>query len=221
MGFKPKAAEERVSWLEEKARERALKNDTKEETEIKKIVNREEIRRVHRRIRRMNGKERNVGTSMVIAKDMNGQKTEISEQSKLEDAIMQTNKEKFLQCKDTPFYKEPLWSEFDEGCEGSNYDRVLKGEWNPRPGKNSYSMELIKHMERHPQIENTPDVVPTREIQEEWKHSKESTSSGISGLHFGHMKTICKESKEASTILAVISGVAMKTGYSLCRWKSR
>ena len=218
--FKPHASDERVSWLEELAQEKAIKNDTTQEEEIRKMIDREDMRKVHRRIRRMNGKDRNAGTSMVTATNEEGIIEEITDREGLEEAIIDENRTKFIQSGDTPFYLEPLRSEFDEECKHENYDKVLEGTYVVPEGVDEYSKILIQGMVKHDETAETSNAFTTNEWVQEWTSSKESTSSGMSGLHFGHMITICKESRGISSMLAAVTSTIMKSGYSLNRYKN-
>ena len=127
--FLPTAPEARISWMEELALERAKKNQIRQESEIKKILHREEVTTTLKRIRRMNGTIRNMGLTMITDR-RDGQAIEITNKEELEATIMSTNKRKFQQCKDTPFYSEPIKTYFDQVCTSDNFDKILHGNFN-------------------------------------------------------------------------------------------
>ena len=159
-----------------------MTQEIKLEGELKQIMNREKARKVNRNIRRMNGSQHDTSTSMIEITKPDGTVEDITEKSELERQIMETNKAKFLQCKNTPFYREPLSLYFDEACRSENYDRIYNGTFECPAEVDKYSKALLEQMEKHPGCEEIPVDLPTKTLQDEWKHSKESTSSGISKL---------------------------------------
>ena len=95
---------------------------------MKQILSREYARKVHRNIRRMNGSQNDTSTSRIEVKGDDGETIkEITEKEELEKQIMQTNKKKFLQYKDTPFYKDPLSLYFDEACRSEYFEEIYEG----------------------------------------------------------------------------------------------
>ena len=56
-----------------------------------------------------------------------------------------------------------------------------------------------------------------KEFSEGWKKAKERTSSGPSGLHFGHYK-VGSQTEELNTILWQMAKIPMEKGYSPKRW---
>jgi hypothetical protein len=69
-------------------------------------------------------------------------------------------------------------------------------------------------------IKNINEIDSTLTIDEYkhiWKKSKEYTSTGRSGVHFGHFKASCEVDMLAS-FDCWIAGLSLKTGYPFQRW---
>jgi hypothetical protein len=58
----------------------------------------------------------------------------------------------------------------------------------------------------------------TKEFQTGWKRMKEKTSAGISGIHFGHMKS-CAQDEFLSNFEASLAQVPYVTGQSPSSWQ--
>ena len=215
--FLPTAPEARISWMEELALEREKKNQTRQESEIKKILHREEVTTATRRIKRMNGTIRNMGLTMITER-RDDKVIEITDKEELEATIMRTNKRKFQQCKDTPFYSEPIKTYFDQACTSDNFDKILHGNFNVSCINNRHARLILRKMKRHPLAKDVDIDFNTEKFRKEWLKSKETTSSGISDLNFSILMTICKESYPISKMLASLSAITQRTGYSPNRW---
>ena len=74
-------------------------------------------------------------------------------------------------------------------------------------------------MKRPPNVNNSPQAsVLTEVFQEGWRGMKEKTSSGVSGVHFGHVKS-CAQSENTSDFEATMSHTPCCTGHSPKDWR--
>ena len=99
----------------------------------------------------------------------------------------------------------------------------------PPPDTDPYAVALLKHFKRPTQPlssslnPNAAPFIPRKTITTtdhiKWgKRTKESTSAGISGIHFGHLKAHCKR-EELAELDASLRSVAYTTGHTYSRYK--
>ena len=127
--------------------------------------------------------------------------TECSTPAQITETLMEVNSAKYQMCNQSPFLKEPLLSDFGYFGDTAAGQAVLNGTYVPPPGTDFYSTLLLQHMERPtnvPAHSQCPLFVSTEDHIASWKRTKEYTSSGISGLHFGMFKARCKDADLAA-----------------------
>jgi hypothetical protein len=101
----------RKTYLEELAEAMAEQHSQKEKI-IRQLLHREEQRKVARKIRFLRGKFSKNSTTMVTTETPTGELQEITDKREMERAIMKNNEQKFRQSYNTPFFYQPLLSEF-------------------------------------------------------------------------------------------------------------
>lgn len=157
-----------------------------------------------------------MGLSMVIL-EKDRVEEEITNQYELEKVVMEENKAKFTQCGNTAFYQQPLKNDFDEACTSRAYDQVLDGTYKIPKGTNRFAKMILEYMKNHPELEEISLVIDLEKFCSEWSQSKETTLSGISGLHFGHIIAMCRESEKLSKVLKMMAEITLRTGHTLRR----
>ena len=105
---------------------------------------------------------------------------------------------------------------------GPAADSILRGDFDVPPGIGPYALKLIQHLKRPDNITKASTQVDislsiTNHING-WKRAKERTSSGRSGVHFGHFMAGAKHTGIA-TFDATMAQIPYQTGYSPKIWQ--
>ena len=148
----------------------------------------EKQRRRARKIKYSTGKGFSGALDKVSIK-VNGQTTELTDKTEIENACHKGNKDKFAQTIGTPAISGQLMN--DLGFLGTSQacQQILQGNYNSTEEADNISKELIKELKRPPSVKNSPQaIIPTEAFREGWMKMREKTPAGGSDLHFGHMK---------------------------------
>ena len=99
------------------------------------------------------------------------------------------NEKKYSQTNNTPCMRNPLQSLLGIG-ETPFCQSILDRTFTPPPSTPQYTTEFFNELQ---QVDNINTPAPNINISSKifslgWKKMKEFTSTGPSGLHFGHMK---------------------------------
>jgi hypothetical protein len=184
------------------------------------MLRREEQRRNARMIRRVNDKLRSGSVAMVLAPDEDGNWTERTGKLEIETALLQENERRFNQASDTPFLVPPLYGLIGPLGVGLHADAVLDGTFVAPPGTDTYAVKLIYQLQREPAVAQAPPMsldLPLDEYVRGWKRARERTSSGPSGLHFGHYISSTTD-MELAEFHRTMAHIPYISGYSPVRW---
>ena len=148
---------------------------------------------------------------------------ECTDQSSIERALLQVNKNKIRASKDNPFLQEPLLSEFGTRNITPATQAIMEGTFQCPPGISQCTQALLASL-HCPTVPNK--VVPFSPQQSitwmdntrAWKCAKEKTLVGASGLHFGMFKAHASR-PSISALDASVQSFAYITGFSYARWK--
>ena len=190
-----------------------------------RILRNEEARRKGRVSKMVSGKSQGQGVVSIQRSDyVNGEEvlTECSTPAQVTETLMEVNSAKYQMCNQSPFMKEPLLSDFGYFGDTAAGQAVLNGTYVPPPGTDFYSTLLLQHMERPPNVPapaQCPLFVSTEDHIASWKRTKEYTSSGISGLHFGMFKAQCKDA-DLAAFDASRRSIMYSTGSYYPRWNT-
>jgi hypothetical protein len=214
----PKAREERKDDQVEKAIEEGRIQEAKE---IQERWKHEQQRKASRLIKRAMGKFDKGSMSFVVAADQEGRRIEMRKKEDIENACLQENNRRFRQAGNTPFLTSPLFEEVGPLGTGPGGESILQGKFEIPEGTDEYAAQLIKHLAMTEGIKNAPPMDIGLDVQQfirGWAKAKERTSSGRSGLHFGH----CKAGIQHAGICrfeAIMANIPYQTGHSPPRWK--
>ena len=209
----------RESWLRDLAAIKANEDGGDQETIYHNLLERERQRRASRRLRRVMGKINSGGLNKVIAPNTDGTETELTSKTDIEEACNDSNRKKFQQTSNTPPMSGDLVH--DLGYTGNSIacQDILNGTYEPPDDVDEYTKEYLRHLKKPLNIVNPPEaIITTDDYQQVWKKSKERTSAGISGIHFGHMKA-CAEDDTLAAFEATMCHIPYTTGYSPSGWK--
>ena len=106
----------------------------------------------------------------------------LTEQHQVEQAIIWANDKKYRQTNDTP-----LMSEFlpDVGFLGT---APACGEYVPCQPTDKYTRAFLKELRQDPNLPPISIRYNAQDYVNGWKKTSEYTTSGLSGIHFGHHK---------------------------------
>ena len=213
------ASEVRESWLMELAAMKAKELSGDKHKHYINLIQRERQRISSKRMKCIFGKMKGQGlTQAVVTQD--GSIKEFTTKEDIESACHAKNKKKFSQTNNTPVMTEPLAEKL--GYDGllSVCQQILDGTYTPPPGTDEYTIAYFKELKRPPQVLNPPQAsVSTSVFKEGWKKINENISSGLTGIHYGHMKA-CAMDDMLSDFKATICHVPYSTGYSPMEWKT-
>ncbi len=122
----------------------------------------------------------------------------------------------FLQANDTPLLQQPMIQWFGEiGTNRPAFRQVLRGKFHHEIG-NPYVEKLLKNLKKP---EKVPEFIP-RSLEEYatgWRKARETTSSSLSGIHFGHYMA---GTFNPNIVLfnVTMADLPLRTGYLLSRW---
>lgn len=98
-------------------------------------------------------------------------------------------------------------------------DTILQG--NIPTGLHEDLIHLVSFMQKPTAILRQQDIdciMSCDEFANGWKRAREHTSSGMSGLHFGHFKTDLEHTKTLQINHQLLQ-IAIILGYSMLRWQ--
>jgi hypothetical protein len=145
---------------------------------------------------------------------------EITTKTGIERACMDENRAKFHQTRNTPCMREPLFSLLGRFGDTNACRDILRGDFTPPDDTPPFTREFLDQLQQPHPLQYPPPTarISTNTFQEGWTKMKEYTSSGISGIHFGHLKA-CAHNVFISNFKSSLSHVPYHTGYSPLAWK--
>jgi hypothetical protein len=176
-------------WLHSLAEAKALAGNTKAETVLKQLMEREQQHHDSRAIRYANQKMRTGSVTFLVAPNSQGEWVEVNDQASMEQALMEENHRHFNQAAGTPFTLPPLTDYIDVLGVNDYAKQILAGTFEIPDGTNYYAAKLIPLL-RCPSLvvdgRGSDLNLTIAKHKKGWQQCRESTSSGPSGLHFGH-----------------------------------
>ena len=220
---KPHSNELRKNWLEKKAEYKEKEEGISAAKYLHQLINREDTRDSHRRIKAAHKKFGSGGTKKLTVHSSGNSEIieEITDKEELEDILMETNYEKFSSAKDTPLAQEPLVSLIGATASTSTANAILQNCPVDLSMCDQFTQKFLEAACIPESMRSIPPVsakiTPEQHIQF-WKSQNERTQSSKSGLHFGFFKSTAKDYTLAETISTLVS-LPFETGYSPERWR--
>ena len=211
----------RQSWLEGLASALAAHGQTSAAAIYTNLVQQEQQRRDARQIRRVMGKLHSGGLLLVEAPTTDGSWVELTSPTDIATACLQENERRFRQANDTPFMQPPLSEIVGHLGVGHTANNILRGTFVPPVGSDVYAVKLIRHLRMNEEVAQAPPmstIITTEDHCDGWRRVRERTSSGPSGLHFGHFKAGTTHPLIAD-FEATMANIPFATGYSPSRWQ--
>ena len=223
---KKQATAERTSFLDDLAQARAEEslqrsNKSKEElteSQLRNMISNERLRESFRRIKASRGVTKQ-GLSTVVTTDENGNEITLTKQKEIEESIMAENVKKFTQTHNTTPLSHPLLSFLGHTGDKPEVTSILNGTFEGLKDLSPIANQFLSSLKKPEHIPQLDKSISTEEWRLAWKKAKERTSSGQSGIHFGHYKA----SAQDNTLLAIdvsMASIPFSTGYSPIRWRT-
>jgi Reverse transcriptase (RNA-dependent DNA polymerase) len=212
----------RNTYLENLAEALSAGSNTKRETMLKQLKEREKQRNTARKIKYLRGKMNTGSTTMVSIDNGQGGYIDITGKQEMEQAIMENNEKKYKQSHHTPFFQFPLVGDF--GFKGLTMasQAVLSGVYESNYEIDPYAKDLLNHLHMPSDVK---DLGPQKmELTVEahrtfWRKAKENTSCYPDELSFSTMKAGAS-SDYISTIDSMLTRIPLNSGYSPSRWRN-
>ena len=149
---------------------------------------------------------------MEITED--GAQVVVNTQESVEHHVMHNNAARFRLTNPTPPMQEPMRSELGFFGATAVAKEILEGTYECPAEVDDYTRYFIASLRRSTNYNILDDSISREDFVSYWKGSKESTSSSVSGLHFGHYKAAAQDPYLAE-VHALTSELAYSTGYWL------
>lgn len=166
----------------------ASEKNIKQSSAYRALINREETREMHRRIRWMRNKYQGLSTSGVLITTGKAHKSFVSDKDTLEKVIIQENERKFHQTEgQCPLTEGQLLHDIGLCATGPSVPDILSGSYKFPSGTTKSTRAFLQACSR-PQDFNLPslDHLSFQHYKKSWNIARESTGSGK--VHFGHWK---------------------------------
>ena len=210
--------ERRATFLENLAHARAQAAGGQPETQLRQMIHQEHIRNSFRQIKFALGTLTRSGVTSVKEPQPDGTVTEYTSKEEVEQACMRENERKYTQTENTPCLRDPLLQEIGLTGDSDACDRILRGTYIPPPGTSPYVREFLDELKAHPfEGEPPPTHILTSDFVNFWTKKKEQISSGISGIHYGHMKA-CSQDPLLADVEATLAHIPYTSGYTPTAW---
>ena len=216
---KKDAKNHRLTYLERKATNIAEETGNEQDNVYKQLINREAQRLAARRIRFTLRKLRGGGITRIEVQDQEGNWQEKTTKETIESGCMEENIKKYRQTENTIGMQHPLRNILGPHVKSDTTNSILDGTLR-LPTTNQYTQELLHELQEVTDLEYpAPEpIMTTEDFRDGWGKMKERTSSGISGLHFGHMKAISSDGR-LSDFEATLAHIPYCTGHVPQLWK--
>ena len=217
---KKKGDDHRTSFLLAKAQDIANETNGVADNIYTQLLQRENLRKTHRRIRLTIHKGRSGGITKVDTISDNGTTVELTTKSEIELACINENRSKYRQTENTPCMNGVLLQDLgflgltDSSSSIINGTYICPDDSPPFTNEFIHQFRLINH-----DIPSPPNIMTTKSFTSGWKKMKEITSAAsFTGIHFGHLKSASLDPSLAD-FEAAIANVPYSTGYQPIQWK--
>ena len=205
--------------MEQKARTIAEENNMEPNNIFTQLITREKQREAARRIKIMMGKLKGRGVTRVEIAHQDGRLEELTTKNGIEKACMLVNDKKYKQTKNTPCMQEPLRSVLGFCGDSPTGRAILEGTYRVPADILQYTAELFTQLKRAELITEPPKaIIFSENFKKGWGKIKEQTSAGISGIHFGHMKS-CVKDRMLTDFESSLCHIPYTTSHSPEKWK--
>jgi hypothetical protein len=157
---------------------------------------------------------------MVSVPLTDGTITDITDKKEMEKAIIKSNKSKFQQSFQTPFYNYPYNKIFGYLGLTTFSQKVLDGTYVPPMDSSTHMTDFLTRLATPEVIKNNPNTMEmtVESFISYWKKAKEHTSCYPSEFSFATLKAASHDLYLA-TMDCIMTRIPLNTGYSPSRWQ--
>jgi len=143
---------------------------------------------------------------------------EFHQKDELEKACLEEAGRRFTQAQYTPLLSPPLLQIFGECGNAKEVTRVLSGTFISPIPCDGFANRFLASVAKTPQVVDC--IMRTAaEYCNGWRKVRETTSSSVSGIHFGHY-IAGTFNPEIMVINAALADIPLQTGFSYQRWQT-
>jgi hypothetical protein len=208
----------RATFRESLARTISTQKKISYASAIRDLINREETREMHNRIKWMRHKQKSLSTSGVLITDSKGNKKLISDKDRLEKVIISENEKKFHQTEGFCTLMEgTLFDDIGLFATGPKVPDILSGKYKPPTGTTRAAKSILKACKKPEYFSPaTYNHLSKEHYIRAWSQAKEKTGSGK--VHFGHWKAGILEDEIAHSEW-LLTTLPAKHGFSPKIWQ--
>ena len=209
----------RAQWLEDLALARIEAGLEPAEKALRLMEKREQVRREFQTIKRATKPVSKRALIRVRSTNENGVSKVHTSKTGIERAGLKENDNRFRQSKETPLQQEQAVQLLGRtGCSDAATAILQTGKVPRVLAEQDPFLEEYLQAHQRTTDQEIDISLPTEAHQFGWSKVKEQTSSGRSGLHFGHFIAGCGDDNIAA-LEACLSSIPWQTGYAPSRWK--
>jgi len=158
-----------------------------------------------------------------LAKVMTTMSTGIKEhhysKESIEEACLTKAKTRFTQANNMAFLMEPLISELGIiSTHGEQFDQITAENYATPPDALDNAQQLLPLLQRPTMISDHPQKITAEQHKHGWKKAKETTSSSLSGAHFGHYKAGANH-ELINALHTMLMDILLQMGFSYRHWE--
>ncbi len=213
--LKSQATQLRVSFLDDLAEAIAVQGNGTKEKILRQLQLHEEQRSVARKIKYTLGKQR-VGVSSVEFLNQQGGWEVTVDKVKIEEECIMDNIRRFTQANNSPSLQPDQVALMGWTADTDNAMKILNGD-NSINGLDPAIVRLAPFLRRPTFMSPISTDISRDDYNYYWTRCREFTSTGTSGLHFGHFIASTKD-PSLGEIDRWLVELSFRTGYAPQRW---
>jgi hypothetical protein len=220
LASKPDAADMRESFMSENENIPLQDREDEADRYLHTTLKKEESRKTWRIINATRGIVKLESVREVTC-NKEGIDIRFTDQEEVEKCIIDEVSHRFRLTEQwSPFRTGPLADAVGLLGDSPAADNIINGTFEADFDIDHHTKEIIKLLKLPASIKKEGPInfiLSAQNFSSHWKHAKESTSSSISGMHFGHYKTAALN-PILSKIHSIKATLCLRLGYALRRW---
>jgi hypothetical protein len=218
--LKLQAHELRHSFLEDLAEALSDNGKGKKASIVKQLTLHESQRQLSRKIKFTLGRQRH-GVSAIEFQNQQGHWEISTDKQTIENECMNENIRRFTQALDTPSLQPTQIDLIGWNADTITATSILEGTDNLPPELDESLQRLAPFLAYPPNMSSAnifSDKIPMNDYSHHWSRCREFTSTGVSGLHYGHFIASLSDSMMSELDRSLLE-VSLQTGLAPKRWK--
>ena len=214
--MKKQHVEIRKSYIDDLATAMARDKKTTKAAMIRQLSHLEEQRATFKRLAQVNKKFANLTTSYVTVRGEDGKKIDLTDPTKIDEALKNENQRKYHQTEATcPFLHEPLKSHFGATGVGPETENLLQGTYTIPASVQPETKEFLEACQLPSAQVETSLPRSVKDFKTSWQKMREDTGTGT--IHFGHFKAATFHQTNLLLHYAMAE-IPFRSGYTPSRW---